>query len=135
MLGFGMAIAAAGNFPAGLSYLVVTVYLWQMYREFHAGKVLAQYPLVYAVLHQIIFYPCALSRWRPRTPRLWSSYLNLGFGLCVLGAFFAYEICRKLDPKANPILKTYLFVYGIRTTTLLVAVALAVAAVGSVFLG
>lgn len=135
MFGYGVAIAAAGNFPAGFSYFIVTVYLWQMYKEFHAGKTLARYPLAYAVLHQIILLPLCTFAVATSHPQLWTSILNLGFGLCVLGAFFAYEICRKLDPKANPCLATYLFVYGLKTTTLLVVLALTVAAIGSVILG
>ena len=45
--------------------------------------------------------------------------------------FFCYEICRKLDPKANKILKTYLFVYGPAKTSLLVIVATGLAAIGA----
>ena len=135
MLGFGIAIAVAGNLPAGLSYLFVTIYLWQMYREFYVGEVLARTPLTYAVLHQIILLPLCTFAVTTSHPQLWSTALNLGFGLCVLGAFFAYEICRKLDPRANPILGTYLFIYGLKKTVVLVVMALAVAAIGSVILG
>ena len=33
-------------------------------------------------------------------------------GTTILGSFFTYEVCRKLDPKADPILGTYLVTYG-----------------------
>ena len=50
----------------------------------------------------------------------------------LLGAFFCYEICRKLDPHIHPILGTYVHFYGFRKTFELAAVTLVVSAMGAI---
>ena len=53
----------------------------------------------------------------------------------MLGSFFSYEVCRKLDPHAHPLLKTYLAVYGIRKVVMLVLVLNVIAGAAAGFLG
>jgi 4-hydroxybenzoate polyprenyltransferase len=50
----------------------------------------------------------------------------------ILGSFFSYEICRKLDPVAHKVLRTYLGAYGLTTTCLVVIAATCVAAIGAI---
>ena len=134
MLVFGVVVGLR-NGPAGLGYLLVTGYLWLMYREFYAGAWLAQRPLLYAASHQIIILPlcyfCVLvfdpSAWRHLQPAL--------LGITVLGAFFAYEICRKLDPQAHPLVQTYLSHYGRATTLVFALCTVALSALGALGLG
>lgn len=96
---------------ASALYLFITLYLWLMYQEFYAGEWLGRRPLLYAVTHQIILLPlCALpvavagGDWRG---------LGMHYGALVLGAFFSYEVSRKLDPKAHPILGYYRQLFGV----------------------
>ena len=134
MLLFALAVGLR-NTPAGLSYLFVTGYLWLMYREFYAGPWLAGHPLLYAASHQLIILPlcyfCALAS----NPEAWRNPQPAFFGITVLGAFFAYEICRKLDPHAHPLIQTYLSHYGTPKTIAAAVCTLALSAIGALALG
>jgi len=52
----------------------------------------------------------------------------------LFGAFLTYEICRKLDPRAHPILANYIHFYGFRHGFEMAAIALAVSAMGAISL-
>jgi hypothetical protein len=98
---------------AGIFGIVTTVWLWLMYKEFYIGESLAKRPLFYAITHQLILIPFCLTL--SMRPQGYEELLNIKIVLWavgVLGAFFTYEVSRKLDPKAHPVLQTYLQVYG-----------------------
>lgn len=133
MLAFSIALSWI-SIEAALWYGVTSLWLGLMYREFFIGKQLSRYPYLYAWSHQIIliFLVCfAMGFWLPGYFHL--NALNLG--LLILGAFFAYEICRKLDPKAHKILGTYLVTYGKFKTFLMVASVLVFSTYGAWTLG
>lgn len=135
----GMALMAAFTFVLGWRgypeactlYAGITAYLWLMYKEFFVGAALAQKPFLYGFTHQIILlplmaFPVALYHAR-------GAYQNssIQLGITVLGAFFTYELCRKLDPKAHPILKTYPQVYGRGGTLFRISLTTSTALLGS----
>jgi len=128
MVVFALAAAFVLNPPAGICFLVITGWLWLMYREFYLGEWLVERPLLYAVSHQLILLPVCAFAVLVHDGGLVSSPPTWFYGLCVLGAFFSYEICRKLDPGAHPLLKTYLSLYGPPITALLVVATNAIAA-------
>ncbi len=108
---------------------LTTAWLWLMYKEFYVGHALAKRPLIYAITHQIILVPFCL---------LMASTidnLTVGWSLAVLGSFFTYEVSRKLDPKAHPILGTYLSVYRRQGTFMIVAMLFAVSLIGAKSIG
>lgn len=115
------------NVPAGLSLACTNLWLWLMYKEFYVGESLARSPLLYACTHQIILLPVCSTAVAAAHPELGLSMPNFWYGLTVLGAFFGYEVGRKLDPHAHPALDTYLVRYG-RGHTSFLLVALAVLA-------
>jgi hypothetical protein len=130
MVLFALLAGMLLNTQSAISYLAVTVYLGLMYKEFFIGKWLEGKPVFYAILHQsIIFAVCVFTI---TVIELGKYFHPQTFYLCftLTGAFWGYEICRKLDPQANKILKTYLFVHGPVKTSLLVIVATGLAAVG-----
>ncbi len=112
----GLAISGGmywANPVAGIFALISAVWLWLMYKEFYIGESLAKRPLIYAVTHQVILIPFCLAL--SMRPQVYGSMLNLKilvWAIGVLGSFFTYEVSRKLDPKAHPVLQTYLEVYG-----------------------
>ena len=99
---------------SGTLFTLVTLHLWLMYREFYVGSWLEKRPLLYAISHQLILIPLCLFNvsLAPFVTTITSS--SMAWALMVLGLFFSYEVCRKLDPQAHPILKTYLHVYGVK---------------------
>ncbi len=134
MLLFSVVVGLA-NLPAGISYLLVTGYLWLMYREFYVGAWLANRPLLYAASHQVIILPLCYFCFLAANPDAWRDSQPALLGITVLGAFFAYEICRKLDPDAHPLLQTYLSHYGPAKTLGLTICMIALSALGALGLG
>ena len=120
---------------AGAFFLIVTAYLWLMFREFYCGVWLEARPLLYAVTHQLILLPLAYFSALLSFPGLLVSNEPFYFGLLLIGSFFAYEVCRKLDPGAHPILRTYLHTHGRTGSFLIVTIALLVAGAGGWKLG
>ncbi len=123
------------NVVAGGFLAVGAVYLWLMFKEFYVGERLAQFPMVYALSHQIIEYPIygfvvVLVR-----PDMAFTLLMIGWIAMNIGSSMTFEIARKLDPAAAPILKTYLSVYGPAKTAVLLAVFTILAGVGSYAIG
>lgn len=134
MVVFAACCVVFCNLISGLFYLGITLYLWLMYREFYLGSKLAEFPLIYAFTHQIILFPLCLFAASVHHPAMIFDEFGFYYAICVFGSFFAYEICRKLDPRANPILKNYLSIYGAWTTALVVWTLLSMAAYGALFL-
>lgn len=128
-------VGVAMNATAGAFLAVGALYLWLMFKEFYVGEALARFPLVYAISHQIIEYPLygfivVLAR-----PELAFAPRTIAFVAMNIGASMTFEIARKLDPKALPILKTYLSLYGPGKTAALIAIFTAVAGAGAYALG
>jgi 4-hydroxybenzoate polyprenyltransferase len=124
----GLVLLSAGLTYAGYFWLLTTAWLYLMYVEFYCGSWLEQRPFFYATTHQLIILPLVLSAAHlmgdgNSRPAIWS-------GVMILGAFFSYEIARKLDPKAHELLRTYRIVYGRRGALSLMAITSAVAIIG-----
>jgi 4-hydroxybenzoate polyprenyltransferase len=131
---FGLALIPCLNAWTGSLFLLSTLYLYLMYKEFFVGRWLNRRPLLYALTHQLIIFPLCFFAVSASQPDSIGTTHTLGYGLAVLGAFFAFEVCRKLDPEAHPVLSTYLKTYGPRRTALLVVGASIVAGLGAALL-
>ncbi len=104
-----------------LFYLITTIYLYFMFKEFFIGKDFQNFPLTYALSHQIILFPLvlfSLSIFSPFDSHTLEKFL---YAAMVFFAFFSYEICRRLDPDAPTILGTYWKVSGKIATSLSLA--------------
>lgn len=132
---FALLLAALGFFPAAVTYLAITLYLLGMFFEFFIGRWLNDRPLTYALSHQFILVLLCVFSVVMSAPEKMFALRTLGYGLLVVGGFFAYEVCRKLSPQAHPILKTYLSVYGPGRSFLIVLGCVAVATFGALLLG
>jgi len=97
---------------AAILALITTAWLWLMYKEFYLGEMLSKRPLLYAITHQIILIPFCLALSVAPMEDGTVNYFVFWWSVGVLGSFFTYEVSRKLDPKAHPVLGTYLSVYG-----------------------
>jgi hypothetical protein len=127
---------AAVGANAGILFLTTTAYLSLIYRDFFAlGPWLAERPATSAVVHQLVLVPLAASTVAIADPEAWAGPRAWAFAACVLGAFFSYEVCRKLEPNPHPALTTYLKSYGRGLTIVLVGALLLLAAWGARELG
>lgn len=121
MLTYGVSLCLLSN-EAGISYILILFYLYLMYKEFFLGEGFANSPLLYAASHQIIivgltvFATACFNAMAVYDPVVYLA------GFVVLGCFFTYEVCRKMDPQAHPLLKTYLQVYGTKKVGLLLCI-------------
>ncbi len=118
--GLASTLVVAGP-PAGFFFILFWMYLWGMYKEFYFGTSLQNYPILYAVSHQVILLPIGCFAVAAFGGDKGYSPAAALYGVAVLGSFFSYEVGRKLDPKSPAILKTYLTVYGPKITALLLA--------------
>jgi len=135
MTGYAALTAVLVNPTTGLAYLTITVYLLLMYREFFAGAWLDERPLLYAISHQFIVFGVCIFAVAVTREQLALAVPTLWLGLVVVGSFLVYEVCRKLDPGAHPLLKTYLAVYGPVKTSLIVLGSSVLAGAGAAGLG
>lgn len=135
LLGVAGVFAALGNLQAGIGYAVSVGYLWLMYKEFYVGEWLGEYPIPYAVSHQVVVWPLYAYVFAFFSPSALVSTITLAYGLCTMGSSMSLEITRKLDPNAHPALKTYLVMYGPAKTFALTLVFVALSAYGAQLLG
>ena len=135
MLVYSALMVVMTNRIAGISYLAVTLYLLLMYKEFFIGAWLEERPLLYAASHQLIVFGVCIIAVTVKSPNLVLDLRTLSLGLAILGAFLGYEVSRKLDPDAHVALKTYLSIYGVVITSVIIAAASVIAALGAYGLG
>jgi hypothetical protein len=100
---------------AGVLLLVSQIWLILMYKEFFCGNWLERKPFLYAITHQIVIIPLTVAAYAILAQISDFSAVPASvyhFSIVFLSLFFSYEVGRKLDPKADPILGTYLVHYG-----------------------
>lgn len=135
LLAYALIIWVFLQSTAALVYVFLILYLWMMYKEFGMGQWLQKRPITYAITHQLSGFLIAIFAVSVATPGKALAPATWAFGLVLVGAFFCYEICRKLDPHAHPILATYMHFYGFKKTFELAVIMLVLSAIGSVGLG
>ena len=106
LLLFFRSAASGGAFVFTLAYLLL------MYKEFFCSEYINRNAFLYAITHQVILIPMYIFSVAMTSPEAAFSQRTLWFSLTGLGASFAYEVCRKLDPDSHPVLNTYLALYG-----------------------
>ena len=131
MLVYSLTLVFVCNLLSGLIFLGISLYLWLMYREFFLGKTLSRFPMLYAFTHQIILIPLCLFTSATHHPAMFFDEATFFYSIAVFGAFFSFELCRKLDLSANPILMNYGTVYGPKRTSSYALILLGIAAYGS----
>jgi 4-hydroxybenzoate polyprenyltransferase len=115
------------NPVAGVLLGLSVGYSLLMYREFFAPDLLGARPFSYAATHQIIIVPIYAFATATALPEAAFTQPVLWFAATGLGASFALEVCRKLDPDAHPALGTYLIVAGPGRTATAVLAAMGLA--------
>ena len=142
-LWIGVGILLLGSILIGLlwntvagSLLGLSVgYSLLMYREFFVPEAIGTRPFWYAITHQIILVPIYAFATATASPEATFASPVLWFAMTGLGASFALEVCRKLDPNAHPALGTYLSVVGWGGTVTAVVGSVALASYASYQIG
>jgi 4-hydroxybenzoate polyprenyltransferase len=137
ILGMGVYSIFVGwvlNWSAGFAYFIITIYPWAMYHEFNLKSYLSNRPLIYALSHQLIIVPITAFLVAAVGKQAIFSSGTLFIAGTLFSGFFAYEISRKLNPDAHPILKTYPQIYGKTITLLFTAITISVQCLCSYFL-
>ena len=130
----GLSFVFYGTMAGG--FLLATIFwMYMMYKEFFVGETLSKSPLVYAITHQVIIIPVCLFALSIAYPELVFSAKSLGFSLLILSSFFTFEVGRKMDPEAHPILGTYLLHYKKLNTNILITLLASIGVVGCHLLG
>jgi len=131
MMGFSVLLFLRGYRDAAALYFGITSYLFLMFKEFFVGSILSRYPFLYGFTHQIILIPLVAFPVSVYHGKGWLLAQSWQLGLTILGAFFTYELCRKLDPNAHPVLQTYPQVYGRGGTLFRISITSSLALLGS----
>jgi hypothetical protein len=131
LLGFAAILTGTRGPVCGALYAATVVYAFLMYVEFFVSRLLASNAFVYALTHQAIIVPMYAFAVAASAPEMALSVRSLWFALTGLGASFAFEICRKLDPGAHAVLGTYLRRHGRTATMTAIVAALALLAVSA----
>ena len=135
MLLYGVFVAITLQILSALAYLAVVGMLWVVYREFYAADWLARRPIIRGACRQTVMIPVALFVTSVTWPHHPLSAETAPFCLVLMGAFFCYDTCSKLNPYAHPAMMTYIHFYGFHTTFLVATGSLLVSAIGAVGMG
>ncbi len=131
---YGLFVGLAFNWAAGATFLLLTLHLWFMFKEFYVPH-LEEWPLLYAVSHQLVLVWVCTFGVLLVDPNGFSSLDTYFYALLVLGAFFTYEVSRKQAIDAHPVLKTYRQIYGVLGSFLIIVVATLLSAYAGKLLG
>lgn len=131
MMVFSAVLLLRGYRDGAALYLFITGYLFLMFKEFFVGSALSKYPFIYGFTHQLILLPLVAFPVSIYHGKGWLMPQSWQLGLTILGAFFTYELCRKLDPNANAVLRTYPQVYGRGGTLFRISFTSSLALLGS----
>lgn len=135
LFGYGLLLWPLVGSTAALIYILVVAYFWLVNKDFGIKQWLGSHPLIYGILSWLIIFLIAIFAVAVMQPeslfnaRVWS------FALLLFGAFFCYDICSKLNPYDHPVLGTYIHYYGFRFVYNFAVVALALSAMGAIYLG
>ena len=134
LLAGAAALAFSGFGLAGTFLAATTLFSVLMYNEFWMPELLNRRVFLNAIVHQpvvLLMYGFTNAIFKETS---FFSRESLGIAVAGIGASFTFEICRKLDPTAPEILRTYLRITGKAKTLAAIFVSLAVLFMGGVLI-
>ncbi len=133
LIGGGLTIGVVYSPLGGSALVLASIFSWLMYKEFYISNKLDKSPMIYALTHQVIVFP--LFAWPALTmdPTILEDRIFIGWLVGNFGASFTFEVCRKLNPAAHELAKTYAHHYGRTKTVLICCVFMLISAYGSYF--
>lgn len=135
LIGLGLLIGVTLSVPGGCALVIASIFSWLMFKEFYISHTLDKSPMIYAITHQVIVFPLFAWPGLTQDPTLFESKIFLGWLLANFGASFTFEICRKLNPSAHELAKTYAHHYGRTKTVVFCAIFMTISAIGACYAG
>lgn len=139
-LKFGQLIFFAGIFILSyqntrLALLLASGYFWLLLNDFFAKRWLLRHPLSKCLAELGFIFFLAIFVVSIGRPSIAFASSGIAFALQLFGAYFVFEICRKLNPYSHPISLTFIHFYGFRITFIIAVFFLALSAIGAFMLG
>ncbi|MFK7823301.1 MAG: UbiA family prenyltransferase [Oligoflexales bacterium] len=123
------------NWQAASIYILMIGHLWLMYKEFYVSEWIEKHTILYAFSHQLVLiWVCSFCVVIANHSGLFKAE-TWWYGTLILGSFFTYEICRKLDPRAHEMLRTYRNLFGLIQTGILLMFSCLIACLSAWKLG
>ncbi len=116
--------------------LVITaVYYWLMQNNFYQGKTLDRKPFLKTAIQQGFIVPLVFLVISFAQNQVPCSSSCFAYALLLYGAFFTFEICRKLDPWSHPASQSLIHFFGFKKMYKAVVVLLLLSAIGAYWIG
>lgn len=120
---------------AGLAYAFAAAYSLIKYNDFFAKQWMLKHPLSHGILLQMFIFPIAVFSVSVNNPYALVSPSTWIFAAMLFGAFFCFEISRKLDPHTHPAIGSYVHFYGFHRTYEIATLTLIISAMSGTMLG
>ncbi len=131
----GVAIFLYYNHWSRLLVFITAGYFWLARHHFYLGKSLDERPLLKTLAYQGILLPMILlSLSFSHQDNLFTNK-NLSYTLLLAGAFFTFEICRKLNPFCHPAVQSLIHFFGFKKVFRIAFLSLVASAVGAAGMG
>lgn len=100
------------SIAAGTVYLIISVYLWDIHKDFYIRRWLKQKFFIKGLLCHLIYFPVALFPIALSDAEAIAKFSSLSYSFMIFAIFFCYTICERLDPQIHPRIQTYVHYYG-----------------------
>lgn len=134
-IAYGLIVGILLGAAPGLAFLTIVLYLWLAHKGFYLRKKIERHPLIKGVFYLAGIFPVASFAIAVANPSLSISPQSWAFAVFLFGALACYDICTTLDPRAHPILGTYVQYFGFHRVYYMAAATLILSGVESIFLG
>jgi hypothetical protein len=119
---------------AALACLCLAGFSWLAHKNFYLKNLMERFPLLKIVVRPMYGFLLAFFTVSANEPDRIFGVKAWAYGFVLYGAFLTYDICRKLNPQAHPILATFVHFYGFRKAFFLAVIALLLSAGGALAL-
>lgn len=109
---FGLATLIAASYTAFFFYIAAAVYIWNNYKWFYFEEWMREHPVAAFCIGELAFFPVLFFSFSLAQPG--SAFLTpaLSYSFLLFSASMVYNVARKLDPKAHPILQNFVHIMG-----------------------
>lgn len=134
-IAYGLIVWVLLQATAALAFFAIVFYLWLAHKGFFMRKKIEWHPLIRGVLYLGGILPVAAFAIAVANPSLSLSPQSWAFAVFLFGALACYDICTQLDPRAHPILGTYVQYFGFQRVFYMAAAVLILSGIESFVLG